>query len=100
MNSAFDVIGIGNAIVDLIFAASDQFLLDHSIAKSVMTLVDEIHAARLVAAAENPTESSGGSAANTLAGLTSFGSRGWFIRRPGPARLCPHLWPGVDAQSG
>jgi adenosine kinase len=79
MNSSFDVIGIGNAIVDVIFAASDHFLLDHSIAKSVMTLIDEIHAARLVAAAENPTESSGGSAANTLAGLASFGSRGWFI---------------------
>src|SRR5437763_11613082 len=79
MNTEFDVIGIGNAIVDVIFAASDQFLLDHSIAKSVMTLVDEIHAARLVAAAENPTESSGGSAANTLAGLASFGSRSWFI---------------------
>ena len=79
MNSAFHVVGIGNAIVDVIFAATDRFLLDHSIAKSVMTLVDEIHAARLIAAAENPTESSGGSAANTLAGLASFGSRGWFI---------------------
>ena len=79
MNSVFEVVGIGNAIVDVIFAATDRFLLDHSIAKSVMTLVDEIHAARLIAAAENPTESSGGSAANTLAGLASFGSRGWFI---------------------
>ena len=79
MNNEFDVIGIGNAIVDVIFAASDQFLLDHSIAKSVMTLVDEIHAARLIAAAANPTESSGGSAANTMAGLASFGNRGWFI---------------------
>lgn len=79
MNSSFDVIGIGNAIVDVIFAADDQFLLDHNIAKSVMTLVDEIRAARLITAAENPTESSGGSAANTLAGLASFGSRGWFI---------------------
>jgi sugar/nucleoside kinase (ribokinase family) len=79
MNNQFDVIGIGNAIVDVIFAASDQFLLDHNIAKSVMTLVDEIHAARLIAAADNPTESSGGSAANTMAGLASFGSRGSFI---------------------
>ena len=75
----FDVIGIGNAIVDLIFAASDQFLLDHSIAKSVMTLIDEVHAVKLIAAAENPTESSGGSAANTMAGLASFGTQGWFI---------------------
>lgn len=79
MAHRFDVIGIGNAIVDVIFAASDEFLLKHSIAKSVMTLVDEVHAARLVEAAENPAESSGGSAANTMAGLASFGSRGWFI---------------------
>ena len=75
MHSKFDVVGIGNAIVDVIFAATDQFLLDHSIAKSVMMLVDEIHAARLIAAAENPAESSGGSAGNTLAGIaTAAGS--------------------------
>jgi sugar/nucleoside kinase (ribokinase family) len=87
MNSEFDVIGIGNAIVDVIFATSNQFLLDHSIAKSVMTLVDEIHAVRLIAAAENPTESSGGSAANTMAGLASFGSKGWFIGKVRNDRL-------------
>ncbi len=87
MQREFDVIGIGNAIVDVIFPASDQFLLDHSIAKSVMTLVDEIHAARLVAAANNPAESSGGSAANTMAGLASFGSRGWFIGKVRNDRL-------------
>ena len=87
MNKEFDVIGIGNAIVDVIFPASDQFLLDHSIAKSVMTLVDEIHAAHLIAAADNPTESSGGSAANTMAGLASFGSRGWFVGKVRNDRL-------------
>src|SRR5690242_7845982 len=87
MNTEFDVIGIGNAIVDVIFASSNQFLLDHSIAKSVMTLVDEIHAVRLIAAAENPTESSGGSAANTMAGLALFGSKGWFIGKVRNDRL-------------
>jgi len=87
MITEFDVIGIGNAIVDVIFPASDQFLLDHGIAKSVMTLVDEVHAARLIAAADNPTESSGGSAANTMAGLASFGSCGWFIGKVRNDRL-------------
>src|SRR5579863_5749137 len=87
MQQVFDVIGIGNAIVDVIFAVSDQFLLDHSIAKSVMTLVDEVHAAHLITAAENPTESSGGSAANTMAGLASFGSQGWFIGKVKNDRL-------------
>ena len=87
MQEEFDVIGIGNAIVDVIFAAPDQFLLEHSIAKSVMTLVDEIHAARLIAVAENPAESSGGSAANTMAGIASFGSKGWFIGKVRSDRL-------------
>jgi sugar/nucleoside kinase (ribokinase family) len=87
MNQAFDVVGIGNAIVDVIFAVSDRFLLDHKIAKSVMTLVDEFRAARLVAAAENARETSGGSAANTMAGLASFGSKGWFIGKVKSDRL-------------
>ena len=87
MQQHFDVVGIGNAIVDVIFAASDQFLLDHSIAKSVMTLVDEVHAARLIAAADNPVESSGGSAANTMAGLASFGSRAHFVGKVRNDRL-------------
>ncbi len=87
MQQLFDVIGIGNAIVDVIIAVSDTFLLEHSIAKSVMTLVDEVHAARLIAAAENPVESSGGSAANTMAGLASFGSKTWFIGKVRHDRL-------------
>jgi len=76
---SYDVVGIGNAIVDVIFAASDEFLLEHQIAKSVMTLIDEFRAVRLVAAAANARESSGGSAANTMAGLASFGGTGSFV---------------------
>jgi sugar/nucleoside kinase (ribokinase family) len=87
MSASYDVIGIGNAIVDVIFAATDEFLLDHTIAKSVMTLIDEFRAARLVAAAENAKESSGGSAANTMAGLASFGAEGCFIGKVRKDRL-------------
>lgn len=87
MNNHYDVIGIGNAIVDVIFAASDEFLLEHTIAKSVMTLIDEFRAARLVAAAENAKESSGGSAANTMAGLASFGANGCFVGKVKKDRL-------------
>ena len=75
----FDVIGIGNAIVDVIFPATDDFLLKHTIAKSVMTLVDEFRAAQLIGAARGAKESSGGSAANTMAGLASFGGKGCFV---------------------
>ena len=87
MEQSYDVIGIGNAIVDVIFAASDEFLLEHQIAKSVMTLIDEFRAARLVAAAENARESSGGSCANTMAGLASLGAAGCFIGKVKNDRL-------------
>jgi len=87
MEKTYDVIGIGNAIVDVIFAASDEFLLEHQIAKSVMTLIDEFRAARLVAAAENARESSGGSAANTMAGLASLGASGCFVGKVKSDRL-------------
>src|SRR5258705_1857712 len=87
MVQTYDVIGIGNAIVDVIFAASDEFLLEHQIAKSVMTLIDEFRAARLVAAAENAKESSGGSAANTMAGLASLGTSGGFVGKVKSDRL-------------
>jgi sugar/nucleoside kinase (ribokinase family) len=87
MSNTYDVIGIGNAIVDVIFAASDEFLLEHTIAKSVMTLIDEFRAARLVDAAQNAQESSGGSAANTMAGLASFGGHGRFIGKVRKDRL-------------
>jgi sugar/nucleoside kinase (ribokinase family) len=87
MARIYDVIGIGNAIVDVIFAASDEFLLEHGIAKSVMTLIDEFRAARLVAAGANAQESLGGSAANTMAGLASFGAQGSFIGKVKNDRL-------------
>src|SRR5207237_3165502 len=74
-----DIAGIGNAIVDVIFPCSDQFLLEHGIAKSVMTLIDEFRAALLLVAAQNPKQTSGGSAANTMAGVASFGAKGLFI---------------------
>jgi sugar/nucleoside kinase (ribokinase family) len=87
MSQNYNVIGIGNAIVDVIFAASDQFLLDHTIAKSVMTLIDEFRAASLISAAPSAQESSGGSAANTMAGLASFGARGCFVGKVKNDRL-------------
>src|SRR5258706_488229 len=92
----YDVIGIGNAIVDVIFAASDEFLLEHGIAKSVMTLIDEFRAARLVAAGENAKESSGGSAANTMAGLASFGAHGGFIGKVRNDRLGVSFAQGLN----
>ena len=75
----YDVTGIGNAIVDVIHPASDDFLLAHKIAKGVMSLIDECRATQLIAAVPEGKETSGGSAANTMAGLSSFGAKGHFI---------------------
>ena len=75
----YDVAGIGNAIVDAIAPVDDGFLLRHNIAKGVMTLIDEFRAEQLAAVWPESREVAGGSAANTMAGLASFGGTGLFI---------------------
>lgn len=75
----FDVIGVGNAIVDVIATADDAFLGTHGIEKGAMTLIDEPRAEAIYAAMGPGQEVSGGSAANTLAGVASLGGRGAYI---------------------
>ena len=75
----YDVLGVGNAIVDVIAHATDQFLIDNGIEKAAMTLIDEDRAKALYAAMGEGVEISGGSGANTLAGVASFGGRGAYI---------------------
>ncbi len=75
----YDVLGIGNAIVDVIARAEDDFLIKHGMQKGGMTLIDEDRAAAIYDAMGPATESSGGSAANTIAGLASFGGRAAFV---------------------
>lgn len=75
----YDVVGIGNAIVDVIARADDAFLAAKKLAKGAMTLIDEKQADALYAAMGPGTESSGGSAGNTMAGIASLGGRGAYI---------------------
>jgi sugar/nucleoside kinase (ribokinase family) len=75
----FDVVGIGNAIVDLIAHADDEFLDRHGMRKGAMTLIDEARAESLYAAMGPAVQLSGGSAGNTIAGLASFGGRAGYI---------------------
>jgi sugar/nucleoside kinase (ribokinase family) len=75
----YDVVGIGNAIVDVIARADDAFLREKELAKGAMTLIDEGQADALYAAMGPGTESSGGSAANTMAGIASLGGKGAFF---------------------
>ena len=76
---AFHVVGIGNAIVDILAHTDDAFLEQQSLDKGAMTLIDADQAAALYDLMEVALAASGGSAANTLAGLASLGGRGAFI---------------------
>jgi sugar/nucleoside kinase (ribokinase family) len=73
MSSSFDVCAIGNALVDVIAEAGEDFLREHKIAKGAMTLIDEERAAELYDLIGPAVEMSGGSAANTVAGIASLG---------------------------
>src|SRR5512143_1703900 len=71
----YDVLGIGNAIVDVIARAEDDFLVAQGMHKGGMALIDEARAAKIYDVMGPATESSGGSAANTIVGVASFGCR-------------------------
>jgi sugar/nucleoside kinase (ribokinase family) len=75
----YDVLGIGNAIVDVLAQADDAFLSRHGLSKGTMTLIDTATAEALCDDMGPGPECSGGSAANTIAGLASLGGRGAFI---------------------
>jgi len=70
----YDVVGVGNAIVDVIVQADDAFLTRNRLQKGAMTLVDTDRSAELYEAFPPAIEVSGGSAANTIAGVASFGA--------------------------
>ena len=75
----FDVVGLGNAIVDMIAPVEDSFLERFNIRKNGMTLIDEGRADALTAAAPDAKQLSGGSGANTIVGISSFGGRSGYI---------------------
>lgn len=75
----YDVVGIGNAIVDIIGRCDDAFLAAHGAPKGHMRLVDDATISSLYTGMGPAMEISGGSAANTLVGVASFGGRAAFI---------------------
>jgi sugar/nucleoside kinase (ribokinase family) len=75
----YDLIGVGNAIVDVITKADDNFLVAQNMPKGSMSLIDEARARAIYDAMGPTTESSGGSAANTVVGAASLGVRAGFI---------------------
>jgi sugar/nucleoside kinase (ribokinase family) len=74
-----DVVAIGNALVDVIAHCDDAFLAAHGRTKGSMALVDTATVERLYAAMGPGVEISGGSAANTVAGVASLGGKAGFI---------------------
>lgn len=76
---AFDVTGIGNAIVDVLAHADDAKLAALGVDKGVMTLIDAQRAEQIYAQMGPGIECSGGSAANTIAGLAALGGKGAYI---------------------
>ena len=79
MPDLYDVAAIGNAIVDVIAPATDEFLASQSLTKGAMMLVDAEQSSALYSKMAAGVETSGGSAANTVAGLASFGGKGAFL---------------------
>jgi sugar/nucleoside kinase (ribokinase family) len=75
----FDVLGIGNAVVDVIARTEEDFLLRQKMRKGTMQLIDAPEAARIYDAMGPAVEVSGGSAANTIVGAAGLGARAAFI---------------------
>jgi sugar/nucleoside kinase (ribokinase family) len=78
-NRAIDVVGIGNAIVDVLSQAETPFLEREGLPKGTMTLIDGQRAEALYAEMGPGVEVSGGSAANTMAGVAALGGRAAFV---------------------
>ena len=76
----FDVYGIGNALVDLEFKVSDEFIEENEVPKGLMTLVDDEKQHQLISAIDHheTKKKSGGSAANTVIAVSQFGGKAFY----------------------
>ncbi len=75
----YDVVAVGNAIIDVLKNVPDAFLAEENIARGAMTLIDEDRAAHLTARMAGAVLAAGGSAANTMTGVASFGGKAGYI---------------------
>jgi hypothetical protein len=110
---ALDVVAVGNALVDVLASATDEDLVALDLVKGTMALVDQDRSEAIYDTMGPTTEASGGSAANTAAGVAALGGRAAFLGRvaddePGPGLhprhplhrggLRPHADPGVPGR--
>jgi len=75
----YDVLGIGNAIFDVLVQTDEKFLADHGMTKGGMSLIDEARATSIYRDMGPAAEMSGGSAANTIVGIANFGARAAYV---------------------
>lgn len=86
-DATYDVTGVGNAIVDVLAPVDEAFLTAQAITKDAMTLIDQDRAEALYAAMPQGEEASGGSAANTVAGLASLGGKARYLGKVADDKL-------------
>jgi len=79
MTKAFQVVGIGNAMVDVLSNTTDAFLSEHGVQKGIMQLIDMDRAVELYSHVGPAREVSGGSAANSIAGVAGLGGRTAYV---------------------
>lgn len=100
MKTDFDVLGIGNALMDIIVPVEEGFLSEHTIEKGSMTLIDNDRVAVLSEAfsalPEAPREIAGGSAANTMVGIAEMGVRGAYLGKIGTDGVGQRLAKGYQ----
>src|SRR5258708_16169248 len=75
----YDVLGIGNAIFDVLVQTEESFLAAHGMTKGGMALIDEARATAIYQDMGPATEMSGGSAANTIVGVANLGARAAYV---------------------
>ena len=97
MTELYDVAAIGNAIVDVIAPATDDFLSANALDKGAMMLIDEARGVELYGKMAAGIEASGGSAGNTIAGVASFGGALREARRERTARAGEVHVPAPEA---
>lgn len=102
MSAKLGVVAVGNALVDVLSQATDDFLATqkkkHGMEKGAMTLIDEPRAVELYSEMGPGIETSGGSAANTMAGFASFGGKGGFIGKVANDKLGQTFQHDIRAQ--
>ena len=78
-DAKYDVLGIGNAIFDVLVRTDEGFLSRHGMTKGSMALIDEGRATAIYRDMGPATEMSGGSAANTIVGIANLGARAAYV---------------------